>query len=404
MPRTSSLFLMTAIAVLLIFFSRPDAVHPQEEDSLFDRDTLQSRVQEIYQENCTTVGCHSGADAQQGMDLTPEAFYGSTVNQPSQGRPEILRVHPGKPDSSYVLMKLRGAPDIEGERMPFGRQPLPQREITIIVAWIQSLEGVEEPPASRPPATGQPFAAWSAVNSPTTRMLDSGLWLFFIGHRFFPRVNSGYETLYGIDGSAAILLKLGYAVTNDVLVALGRSNLTDTVELETRYRFKQQGAHDPLPFSLASRLAVDWLTQDGVPESQRFKFSGQLIASSLLYDGYAVNIAPGILYNPNTSVEDEDPLVSMGLGAEVHVWNTISLIGEWVPILDGYQLTSTLGAFNRFDSWAGAVQIDVGGHIFQIVATNSLGLTANQYMQGGDLDIGEGDLRLGFNIYRILDF
>jgi hypothetical protein len=38
------------------------------------------------------------------------------------------------------------------------------------------------------------------------------------------------------------------------------------------------------------------------------------------------------------------------------------------------------------------------------VVTNSVGLTSDQYLRGGDLDLSEGDMRLGFNIFRVLNW
>jgi hypothetical protein len=77
-----------------------------------------------------------------------------------------------------------------------------------------------------------------------------------------------------------------------------------------------------------------------------------------------------------------------------------------VPILSGYTETFTVGNFNRFDSWGGGIEIATGGHVFQIVVSNTVGLTSDQYLRGGDLDIADffdGEFRLGFNIFRVLD-
>ena len=41
------------------------------------------------------------------------------------------------------------------------------------------------------------------------------------------------------------------------------------------------------------------------------------------------------------------------------------------------------------------------------LARNSVGLTTDHYLRGGDLDIAEffnGDFRIGFNIFRVLNF
>jgi hypothetical protein len=35
-----------------------------------------------------------------------------------------------------------------------------------------------------------------------------------------------------------------------------------------------------------------------------------------------------------------------------------------------------------------------------VFVTNAYGLTPSQFLAGGDLRLGDGDLRFGFNIYR----
>jgi hypothetical protein len=75
-----------------------------------------------------------------------------------------------------------------------------------------------------------------------------------------------------------------------------------------------------------------------------------------------------------------------------------------VPIAGGYIRTSTFGNDIRFDRWGGGLVLRTRGRVFQIVVSNTVGLTTDQYMRGGDLDPEEGDMRLGFNIFRVLNF
>ena len=108
-------------------------------------------------------------------------------------------------------------------------------------------------------------------------------------------------------------------------------------------------------------------------------------------------------------------LVGTVAGAQTVV-STHAVLGEFTQkvggedinvvtlIPSGFNRSRTFGEENRFDSWGTGLEIAVGGHVFQIVVTNSVGLTTDQYLRGGDLDITDGELRLGFNIFRILNF
>ena len=374
---------------------------------------IERQVTDIFSRTCARVGCHAGSDPQMGMSLEPGVFFSHTVGRPSRERPDLHLVHPGAPDSSYLFKKVRGDADIVGAPMPLTGDRLSEQELTTIESWIDSLsvEDVAERMTTAMPRTTNPFAGWKAVNLPTTRMVDRGLWLFLISHRFNPTLSDGYEAFYGLDGSSIIFLNLGYAPSDNLFFLLGRSNAEDDVELQAKYRFLQQRADGGLPVGLAAQAAVNWITEKSGDEdrlrSENFKLSGQLILSSELAPGLGVLVVPGVLFNPARAADDESPLVTLGVAGRWHFHRTMSLVGEWVPIVSGYTRTNIFGNDNRFDSWGGGLEIAVGGHVFQIVLSNSVGLATDQYMRGGDLDVRDffdGEIRLGFNIFRLLAF
>lgn len=84
------------------------------------------------------VRCHSGAGAPEGLALDAAHSYALLVGVPSNEDAGLLRVKPGVPDSSYLVLKLEGSPGIVGAQMPFGGPPLPQATIDVIRQWIIS--------------------------------------------------------------------------------------------------------------------------------------------------------------------------------------------------------------------------------------------------------------------------
>ncbi|MEE9206745.1 MAG: hypothetical protein V3U67_00020 [Gemmatimonadota bacterium] len=92
---------------------------------------IQARV---FTPICTQ--CHAGASAPLGFSLEAGVSFANVVNVPSVERPELMRVKPGQPDSSYLVLKVEGASGIVGARMPLGFPPLPAEEIAAIRDWI----------------------------------------------------------------------------------------------------------------------------------------------------------------------------------------------------------------------------------------------------------------------------
>jgi len=98
-----------------------------------------SQIQaQIFTPNCVKSGCHDAATASGGQILAAGRAYNQIVNVPST-ESSLDRIEPGDPERSYMVKKLRGDPDITGDRMPLD-QPggLSQEQIDGIIAWVRA--------------------------------------------------------------------------------------------------------------------------------------------------------------------------------------------------------------------------------------------------------------------------
>ncbi|MFA7586722.1 MAG: hypothetical protein WCY11_11105 [Novosphingobium sp.] len=97
----------------------------------------QAEIAPLLQANCAT--CHlTGAEAG-NLSLIPDKAIASLVGAQAIGAPGQIRVVPGEPDKSYLLMKLEGthtAVGGTGARMPFGAPPLAPEQVAKIRQWI----------------------------------------------------------------------------------------------------------------------------------------------------------------------------------------------------------------------------------------------------------------------------
>ncbi len=101
--------------------------------------SFQSVVQEVFdRRGCSSVACH-GSALSGGLDLRTGASYAALVNVPAVA--ELgLRVTPGDPDMSYLVVKLEGRQAV-GSAMPQGAASLDEIDLTNIRNWI--LQGAE---------------------------------------------------------------------------------------------------------------------------------------------------------------------------------------------------------------------------------------------------------------------
>ncbi|MCA9668543.1 MAG: hypothetical protein KC503_23285 [Myxococcales bacterium] len=95
-------------------------------------------IQPILDQRC--VVCHLVKAPQEKLVLEDSHTPASLVGVPSKQSPLRL-VEPGKPDKSYLLLKLRGehlARGGKGKRMPLDAK-LPAEQLERIARWIRSL-------------------------------------------------------------------------------------------------------------------------------------------------------------------------------------------------------------------------------------------------------------------------
>ncbi|HEX5717945.1 MAG TPA: hypothetical protein VF179_17430 [Thermoanaerobaculia bacterium] len=92
---------------------------------------------QIFTPTCAKAGCHAASAASGEMILEAGQAYGQIVNRPAVGNSSLDRIEPGDPERSYMIKKLRGDPDITGERMPLDNPgSLTQEQMDGIVGWI----------------------------------------------------------------------------------------------------------------------------------------------------------------------------------------------------------------------------------------------------------------------------
>lgn len=118
---------------------------------------FERQIQPIFDAHC---GCHLTVAAPEGSTLLANASFDALVNVPSTQDPDTLRVRPGDPDNSYLVIKIDDrVPDATdrrlGVRMPTGVPPLSIAEIDLIRLWIsegaQRTAGSEDETDTEPP-------------------------------------------------------------------------------------------------------------------------------------------------------------------------------------------------------------------------------------------------------------
>jgi hypothetical protein len=364
-------------------------------------------VKGLFQKRCT--GCHKGKHPPKGLNLEP-ANVVAILDAPSREVPSLKIIDTKSPGSSYLLKKVRRQSDIAGSGMP-PPKALTAAELQVIEAWLvgpnqhpvdgtamsspggEAVQGEQTAPEKIAP--NRPYdipAFWGTrlVNLPTTTTPDKGDFLLRISHRFSEPVDAGFNELFGLDSSANILVSLGYGITDNLGITVGRSRWYKEFEFSADWLIAEQGLTGRFPVSLALHggLSLATFGEDSV------KLFAALSLSRQVTRRLSVLVVPAFATNTNHWDLDPEGTFSLGLGARYMVLKDFSVIAEWVPVLAGYK--------DNAGGWGLGLEKKIGKHVFQFFATNAFGLTTSQFVPGGDLGSGSffERFRIGFNIFR----
>lgn len=83
--------------------------------------------------------CHIGNDPPKGLLLSGD-HPKAAIGRASEEEKGVLLIKPGDPDNSYLVWKIEGRRQINGDRMPKDQPPLSEAQIEAVRAWIQSLK------------------------------------------------------------------------------------------------------------------------------------------------------------------------------------------------------------------------------------------------------------------------
>jgi hypothetical protein len=88
-------------------------------------------------------GCAGGPESAchgigAGGMVLPDGTPSNLIDVPATEQPALRRIKLGDPANSYLYRKIMGGPAIDGGRMPLDQQPLDDRSISAIAAWIEA--------------------------------------------------------------------------------------------------------------------------------------------------------------------------------------------------------------------------------------------------------------------------
>lgn len=240
------------------------------------------------------------------------------------------------------------------------------------------------------------FKALQIITLQSTKLAAKKELYIVVSHRF-GSVKGGISEFFGFDDATT---KIGgiYGVTDWLSVSASRHTLLKIYETSVKYRLARQ--NDKFPFDIVGYNTIDinsGLKKDDYPKiefSDRLTYISQLLISRKVSDRLSLELAPSFihknLYNPDT---ENDNQFTLGTGGRLKLTKRLSLNLEYGANFDKpsfYNNPLSVG-----------LDIETGGHVFQLIFTNSQSMTESGYLTNAAGDWGKGDFFFGFNLYRV---
>jgi len=263
--------------------------------------------------------------------------------------------------------------------------------------------------AGEDPTTTYTIATFKSTRLVTAHSVETngeGVLNFMIGHRFGP-INSGWRDFYGLD-NATLRLGFDYGITDQINIGIGRSSFQKTIDGTFKWKFLRQQSglkNIPLTATFVSAAYIntsEWRNPDRDNLfSSRLAYHFSLLLARKFKEAISLQLMPTVVHrNLVPTMEDMNTIVSIGAGTSIKVTKSLRFNAEYFYIPDG-QIFSEIGGLEVKDSFSIGVDLETGGHIFQLHLTNSRGLTEKYLIGENTGSWGQGDIHFGFNISRV---
>jgi hypothetical protein len=244
------------------------------------------------------------------------------------------------------------------------------------------------------------FKALHIINMQTIEAPGAGVLNFIIQHRF-GKINSGAYNLWGLD-NATIRLGLDYGISSRLAVGVGRSSYEKMFDGYVKYKLLRQstGAVN-MPVSVSLLGSITYFTQhyDEKPyldATYRTAYTAQLLIARKFSSSVSFQLAPTFLhYNIVPTADDKNNEFAISAGGRVKINKRMSINAEY-----NYLLPNQVNSMEVNNSFSLGWDIETGGHVFQLVFSNSQGMVETQYVGRTQGTWGNGDIYFGFNISR----
>lgn len=245
------------------------------------------------------------------------------------------------------------------------------------------------------------------VNTHSVETLQNRKLDIRIGHRF-GNLKGGWNTLYGLETAQDVMIGVDYGLTDDLNIGLHRTKgagpLTQLMNTSVKYRLiKQSKIKNPISITVLGIWTVSSMQKDASNEfvfnnfkkfKHRFINATQLLIARKFSDKFSLQITPSYIHQNIVAFDGKNDLFSFGIATRIQLTKVLGIIIDSTTPIYSNVSKPALGI---------GLEIDTGGHIFQLNFTNTRGIAETDYIPNNQATWIDGQIRFGFTVSRVIN-
>ncbi|MDA8904088.1 DUF5777 family beta-barrel protein [Flavobacteriaceae bacterium] len=242
------------------------------------------------------------------------------------------------------------------------------------------------------------FKAMKVVNNQSTKLAGKGDLYLYVGHRF-GAIKGGIGSLFGLD-YANTKIEMLYGLFSEVQVGFSRESFKKTYNLHVKYGIKKQTSSFPVSIVGYNSINLDTSLDENVYPNlnynERYVYISQLLVSRRFSDNFSLQLSPSVIkHNFLTTQAKTDYNYVLNTGSRLKISKRSSFNLDY-----SYHLNRLKNSIEKNVLSVG-VDMETGGHVFQLLFSNTQASDEAGVLTGAEGDWLKGDVFFGFNILRV---
>ena len=279
--------------------------------------------------------------------------------------------------------------------------------VQIVNGQDDLLNELEKQDSSNNNYTFATFKGSRVINGQSVETRRRGELEFIFSHRF-GLVNGGAYTLWGLDESVT-RLGLEYGITDRFGVGIGRTSADKTYDGYVRYKvLRQRDNGTPVTITAMGTLTYKTFPNEEddpaaaaeLNANKRMAYTAQVMIARKFNTKLSLQVNPIFVhrnYVVNETYENKDDF-ALAFAGRYKITKSMAISAEYTARLNANE--NVPPTYVRYDAVGIGFDIETGGHVFQLLFTNTLGMFERFTITQTDHNFWDGDIHFGFNITR----